>query len=180
MRKYLNILIGYLRLLKEEVLNGNRIKLGGFCYCISSGVKFKINKVGKCIIGNKNWLSENCIFEWAVNLVLVIYNNFFNSNCKIVSLCKVEIGNNNLFGPNMIIVDHNHKYEDKNTLICKQGFTSSPIKIGSNIWIGGNVIICEGVTIVDRVVVGANSVVTHDLLESGVYAGSPARKIKDI
>ncbi len=64
-------------------------------------------------------------------------------------------------------------------MICKQGFTSSPIKIGSNIWIGGNVTICEGVTIVDSVVVGANSVVTHDLIESGVYAGSPVRKIED-
>lgn len=179
MRKYLNILIGYLCLLKEEVLNGNRIKLRGFFYCICSGVKFKIKKGGECTIGNKNWLSENCIFECSGELTIG-YNNFFNANCKIVAFSKIEIGDNNLFGPNVIIVDHNHKYEDKTKFICKQGFTSSPIKIGSNIWIGGRVTICEGVTIVDRVVVGANSVVTHDLLESGVYAGSPARKIKDI
>lgn len=179
MRKYLNILIGYLRLVKEEVLNGNRIKLGGFLYCISSGVKFKVNKGAKCRIGNKNCLSENCIFECSGELSTG-YNNFFNSNCRIAALSTIEIGDNNLFGPNVIIVDHNHKYENPNTLICKQGFTSSPIKIGSNIWIGGNVTICKGVTIVDGVVVGANSVVTNDLLEPGVYAGSPAKKIKDI
>lgn len=179
MRKYLNILIGYLRLVKEEILNANRIKLGGLFYCISSGVKFRINKGAKCTIGNKNWFSENCIFE-CIGELSTGYNNFFNSNCRIAAMSKIEIGDNNLFGPNVIIADHNHKYEDQNTLICKQGFISSSIKIGSNIWIGGNVTICKGVTIVDRVVVGANSVVTNDLLEPGVYAGSPAKKIKDI
>ncbi len=179
MRKYLNIFIGLFRLLKEELLNGMRVKLNGFSYCISSGVKIKVNSNGKCNLGKKTWLSENCIFECGGELTLG-FNNFFNSNCRIATITRVDIGDNNLFGPNVIIVDHNHRFTDKDKLICKQGFSSSPIKIGSNIWIGGNVTICEGVTIADRVVVGANSVVVHDLLESGVYAGSPARKIKDI
>lgn len=108
------------------------------------------------------------------------YNNFFNTNCRVASRKEIIIGDNNLFGPNVIIVDHNHAYSDRNKLICKQGFNSNPVIIGSNVWIGGNVTICQGVTIVNDVVVGANSVVTSDCFEPGVYAGNPAKKIKDL
>lgn len=53
------------------------------------------------------------------------------------------------------------------------------VKIGSNVLIGSNSFVCPGVVICDDVVVGANSVVSCSLLRPGVYAGSPARLIKD-
>ena len=55
-----------------------------------------------------------------------------------------------------------------------------PIFIGNDCWFGGNVTILPGVTMVDNVVVGAGSVVTRSILTSGIYAGNPARKIRDI
>lgn len=180
MRKYLKIIIGLIRLLIEEILNGFKIKLNGITYCINSGVKFWIHSGGKCNLGRKIWISENCIFECNGGNLIIGFNNFFNSNCRISSINSIEIGNNNLFGPNVIIVDHNHSFKNCEKLICKQGFTNAPVKIGSNIWVGGNCTICEGVTIIDNIVVGANSVVVHDLLEPGVYIGSPARKVKDL
>lgn len=61
MRKYLKIIMGLLRLLLEEFLNGFRIKVHGISYCISSGVKFWVHKGGTCDLGKKTWLSENCI-----------------------------------------------------------------------------------------------------------------------
>ncbi len=54
-----------------------------------------------------------------------------------------------------------------------------PTKIGNHVSIGTNATIMP-VTIVDRVVVGAGSVVTKDILKPGVYAGNPAKKIRDI
>ena len=55
---------------------------------------------------------------------------------------------------------------------------SGPVRIGSYCWIGFRVLVVEGVTIGDNVVVGAHSVVTKDLPSNGIYAGSPARLIK--
>ena len=55
-----------------------------------------------------------------------------------------------------------------------------PINIGNDCWFGGNVTILPGVTIHDNVVVGAGSVVTHDLESGAIYAGNPAKKIRDI
>lgn len=52
------------------------------------------------------------------------------------------------------------------------------VRIGSNVWIGANVMILHDVKIASGVVIGANSVVTKSILDSGVYAGCPARKLK--
>lgn len=56
----------------------------------------------------------------------------------------------------------------------------SPVKIGSNVFIGMNAVITRGVTIGDNVIIGAGSVVTSDCPSDGVYAGNPARKIMTI
>lgn len=180
MRKYLKILSGLFRLLLEEVFNCFRIRIHGIQYCINSGVKFWIHSNGTCDLGRKTWISENTIFECGGGKLTLGYNNFFNSNCRISAIESITIGDNNLFGPNVIIIDHDHKYNDSEILICKQGFNKAPVIIGSNVWIGGNVTICKGVKICDRVVVGANSVVKNSITSPGIYAGIPAKKIKGI
>lgn len=179
MRKYLMIIFGVFRLLKELALNNGKLKVHGYKYFIGSKVKFWIHGGGTCDLGTKTWLTDFCFFEANGGSIKLGYNNFFNSNCKIVSMDRVEIGDNNLFGPNIVIVDHNHNYSLPGKLICKQGITSVPIKIGSDIWICANVVITKGVTIVDHVVVAANSVVNKDLLVPGVYAGSPTKLIRE-
>lgn len=178
MRKYIKILMGLIRLFVEKIINGKKLVLHGYRYCISSGVKLWVHNSGKLDLGKKTWLSENCLFECNGGKINIGFNNFFNSNCRIISLEKVIVGDNNLFGPNVVIVDHNHNYKCPTELICKQGFSSEKICIGSNNWICANVVICKGVEIGSGIVVAANSVVLSDCLVPGVYAGSPARLIK--
>ena len=55
-----------------------------------------------------------------------------------------------------------------------------PITIGQDCWLGGNVIVLPGVTIGDRVVVGAGSVVTRDIPSDSLAVGNPARVIRKI
>ena len=178
LRKYFTAMCGLLRLCREEFWNGGRIRLQGVHYYIGPGVKVRVSPSAFVDLGKKTWLDKDVYISASGNIQIGT-NNYFNSNCKVVAMSGIRIGNNNLFGPNVIIVDHNHRYDDPNKLICEQGFVSAPITIGSNIWIGGNVTICQGVSIADGVIVGANSVVTKSITEPGVYAGTPVKKISD-
>ena len=55
---------------------------------------------------------------------------------------------------------------------------TAPVIIGNNVWIGGGAIICPGVTIGDRCVIGAGSVVTKDIPDDRVAVGNPARVVR--
>jgi len=57
---------------------------------------------------------------------------------------------------------------------------SKEVKIGKNVWISSNVTILKGITIGDEAIVGAKSVVTSNIPPRTVYAGNPAKKIKDL
>lgn len=84
---------------------------------------------------------------------------FFNNNCSINCLGKIEIGNNNQFGESVLMYDHNHVYADKGKLISEQGYNIGNIKIGNNCWIGSNVVILKDVEVGDKVVIGAGCVI---------------------
>lgn len=86
-------------------------------------------------------------------------NCFFNSNCSVVAMRMIEIGNDCIFGENVHIYDHNHNYKEKNRLIREQGFSVNPVKIGNNCWIGTNVVILKGITIGNNSIIGAGCVV---------------------
>ena len=88
---------------------------------------------------------------------------FFNNNCSINALCGFEIGDNVLFGENVKVYDHNHKYSNPDVPIANQGFSSAPIRIGSNCWIGSNVVILKGVTIGEHCVIGAGCIIYKDV-----------------
>ena len=55
-----------------------------------------------------------------------------------------------------------------------------PIVIGANVWLGGGVIVCPGVTIGDNSVIGAGSVVTKDIPAHSLAVGNPARVIRQL
>lgn len=86
-------------------------------------------------------------------------NCFFNNYCSLNCLGNIQIGNNNQFGENVFLYDHNHRYGDKNKLISEQGYKIGSIKIGNNCWIGSNVVILKDVEIGDNVVIGAGCVI---------------------
>lgn len=85
-----------------------------------------------------------------------------------------------LIGPNVFIGSSNHIVSPvKNRPRIFLGHVPGPVKIGDNVWIGANAVICPGVSIGDNSVIGAGSVVTKDLPASVLAAGSPACVIKE-
>ena len=105
-------------------------------------------------------------------------NCYLNHNCIFLDVCKITIGSNVLFGPNVQIYTASHPLDP---IIRRTGKElGKPINIGNDVWIGGSTVICPGVTIGDGSTVGAVSVVTKDVEPYVVVAGNPAKIIKKL
>jgi acetyltransferase-like isoleucine patch superfamily enzyme len=106
---------------------------------------------------------------------------FLNLGVMVAALELVEIGDHCMFANGCFITDADHRVDDPHLPITWQGFTSrGPTRIGDNVWCGANVVITSGVSVGERCVVGANSVVTRDLPPFSVAAGAPARVIREL
>ncbi len=106
---------------------------------------------------------------------------WLNRNVMVAAEQEVMVGDHVMFANGCFVGDASHRFNDPNIPITWQGFTSKgPVRIGSNVWLGVNVVVTSGVTIGDHCVVGANSVVTGDLPEGTIAAGAPAKVIRSI
>ena len=106
---------------------------------------------------------------------------FLNIGVMVAALELVEIGNYCMFANGCFITDSNHRFDDPVTPVPWQGFTSKgPTRVGNNVWCGANVVITSGVTVGERSVIGANSVVTTNIPAFSIVAGAPARVLRKI
>lgn len=109
------------------------------------------------------------------NLIYAVEGVFINFGAIILDGGGVYIGKKTLIAPNVHIytAEHPIKADDRDKFeMCR------PVHIGERCWIGGDVTICPGVTIGDRTVIGAGSVVVRDIPSDCVAVGNPARVIK--
>lgn len=101
---------------------------------------------------------------------------FFNFNCVLLDVAPITIGDHVLFGPAVQVYTASHPFsatERRAGLECAE-----PISIGDDVWIGGGAIVCPGVTIGCRSIIGAGSVVTNDIPADVMAAGNPCRVIR--
>lgn len=124
--------------------------------------------------GDSVWLQPPFYCDYGVNIFLG-QRVFFNFNCVVLDVCPVRIGNFTLFGPNVQLYTATHPLNAE--LRRRQEF-AKPITIGDDVWVGGGAIICPGVTIGSRCVIGAGSVVTRDIPPDVLAAGNPCRVIR--
>ena len=106
---------------------------------------------------------------------------FLNRETMLAAVERIEIGDHVMFANGCFVGDAAHRFDDPETPITWQGFTSKgPVRIGANCWFGANCVVTSGVEIGERCVIGANSVVTEDLPPRVIAAGSPAKVIKEV
>lgn len=145
--KIINRFIGIVKILCWKILYGGRFRIGKNTF-FYPGSHMMLEKNGDVQIGS------NC---------------FFNRNCSVTSLGKIKIGNDCIFGENVKIYDHNHNIKMDGELFRKQGYSIGHIEIGSNVWIGSDVIILSNVKVGNNVVIAAGSIVSKDISDNTVF-----------
>lgn len=140
----------------------------------------KISEIVKKLVnGDKTNIFINPPFHCDYGFNIYIGKNFFaNYNCTILDVARVEIGDNVLFAPNVAIYTAGHPIHP---VARASGYEyGARVKIGNNVWIGGNTVVNPGVTIGDNTVIGSGSVVTKDIPSNVIAAGNPCRVIREI
>ena len=97
-------------------------------------------------------------------------------NCLVHG--PLEIGDNVMMGPEVVIFTHSHNYSRTDIPMRKQGANVAKVTIGNDVWIGMRAIIMPGVRVGNGVIIGANAVVTKDVPDYAVVGGVPAKVIR--
>jgi acetyltransferase-like isoleucine patch superfamily enzyme len=163
------------------LLNFYKFKKMDFKACVFFSVRIQGKKhisIGRnTIVQRYGWLLAHKIDEYEPGLIIeegCALGDFVH----IVSVRNVHIGRDVLIANNVYISDNLHSFNDINTPIIKQNVIfKSRVTIHSGAWIGENVCII-GANVGKNSVIGANSVVTRDIPDYCVAAGSPAKVIK--
>ena len=119
-------------------------------------------------------------FSRPLNSKLVIGNHVrITARCRITCGGTITIGDDALFAPDVFITDHNHGMDPETEGgYSPQDITVKNVTVGKGVWLGQRVCVLPGVTVGDHSIVGANSVVTHDIPPYSIAVGVPARVIK--
>jgi acetyltransferase-like isoleucine patch superfamily enzyme len=177
-------------------------------YCLLSGIKYNttfrikgkiilhkntlLQKGGELILGkyfkanstlssNSLGVSQPVIFNISTpGSKIVIGNNVGISGSTINAMQKITIGDNVMIGSGCLISDNDSHSLDYRYRDVASKVKAKPINICSNVFIGARSIILKGVTIGEGAVIGAGSVVTHDVPSYTIYAGNPARFVKKL
>ena len=129
-------------------------------------------------------IGEDCYVEpplhanWAGRHVHFGRNVYANFGLTLVDDAPICVGDYTKFGPNVVIATASHPLDPE--LREKAYQSNRPVKIGRCCWLGAGVIVLPGVTIGDGAVIGAGSVVTHDIPANVVAVGNPCRVIKSV
>lgn len=143
--------------------------------------RVRLRRVTRIQIGDFNTLTEGC-WLWPDESepegirIAIGHGNYFNRDCIIDACGRVEIGDQNMFGPGVFITDSNHGHSvgiAPEKLPMQRGV----VRIGSRCWIGARAIILRNVELGDDCVVGAGAVVTKSFHSGSVVAGVPARRL---
>lgn len=127
--------------------------------------------------GDNILIQSNFYCDYGYN-IKVGKNFYMNHNCVILDGAKVEFGDNVFIGPNCGFYTAGHPIEIE---LRNKGIEyAKPIKVGNNVWFGGNVVVLPGITIGDNVTIGAGSIVTKNIPSNTIAVGNPCKVIKKI
>ena len=127
---------------------------------------FQINNKADLIVG-RNVICRNFeIFHVSSGKLILHDGVFVNNSCSFNCMERIEVGNGTMMGEGVRFYDHDHVYTAEK--IEKWQWSTAPIRVGRDCWIGSNVTILKGVTIGDNTIIGAGCLVRNDIPANSV------------
>lgn len=115
----------------------------------------------------------HCAYGMNISLGTGVY---LNAGCTILDTASVIIGARSMLGPRVQIYCANHHNDAERRAAGLE--IALPVNIGSRVWIGGGAILLPGISVGDDAIIGAGSVVTHNVEPGATVVGNPARPIR--
>lgn len=166
----------YINVMRAFVLPGH-FRIGRKCK-IKHGAYVNAYR-GKVFIGSGVQINRGAIVDAQKGFVQLGDNVSINPYSILYGLGGITVGNRVRIAAHVVIVSFEHNYSDRTRSITSQGVTAKPIVIEEDVWIGAGAKILGGSHIAKGCVIGANAVVKGRTEPYGVYAGSPARRVKN-
>jgi len=126
--------------------------------------------------GESVWMQPPFFCDYGSNILLG-ERVYFNFNCVVLDVCRVVVGDYTLFGPAVQIYTATHPM---NADLRRRQEFGKPVEVGSDVWVGGGAVLCPGVKVGSKSVIGAGSVVTGDIPDGVFAAGNPCRVVREI
>jgi acetyltransferase-like isoleucine patch superfamily enzyme len=163
-------------------LNWELARRRAYCRRPVHGNVLEMLREGRLEIGEHTLLEPDVwLTAPAPGRIRIGAGTFLNLGVMVAAVELVEIGDHCMLANGCFVTDGNHRFDDPDTPVTWQGFTTKgATRIGDNVWCGAHVVITSGVTVGERCVIGANSVVTTDLPPFSIAAGAPARVLRTI
>ena len=128
--------------------------------------------------GEGSYIEPPLHANWGGRFVSFGKNVYANFGLTLVDDTYIRVGDNCMFGPNVVIATAGHPILPA---LREQGLQyNAPVRIGKNCWLGAGALVMPGVTIGDNSVIGAGSVVTRDIPSNVVAAGNPCRVLRPV
>jgi acetyltransferase-like isoleucine patch superfamily enzyme len=134
---------------------------------------------GRVVLGRWVHLGDGTSLRCHEGTLRVGDKTVFGRHNVVNAYLDVEIGAACILADFVYVTDFDHEFGDLSVPIKDQGINKSPVRIGSDVWLGTKVTVVRGTTVGDGAVVAANAVVTRDLPDYAIAAGVPARVIRD-
>jgi maltose O-acetyltransferase len=129
-------------------------------------------------IGAGSWIMPRFQCDYGSQITLG-RNSFLNYDAILLDCAQISIGDDCSIGPRVQLLTALHPMADHEAR-RQRWETAAPISVGDNVWFGGGVIVCPGVTVGSNTVIGAGSVVTKDVGAGVFAAGNPCRVIRPL
>ena len=173
-RHYARLLLRY-ALLKLRF--GKRLQTDGICF-ICPHVTLEIGRHATLRIGRWSWIGHGSKIRVHEGEVSIGAKTVMGQDCTISAYQHVSIGRECIIADRVMLIDFDHGVTEVERPIRLQGIYKRDVRVGHNVWVGYGACILRGVSVGDNSVIGTSSVVTKQVPENAVVAGTPARVIR--
>ncbi|MGH2723866.1 MAG: acyltransferase [Actinomycetota bacterium] len=146
---------------------------------LSRGVEVRCTRgLGHLEIGRDVWVGRGTAIRCHEGFLRIGDRVVFGGRDTVNCYLEVDIGQDCIFADDVYVGDFDHRYQDPEVPIQRQGIVKAPVRLGPDCWVGAKATVLRGATVGGGTVVGAASVVRGRVPERSVVVGNPGRVVK--